>query len=135
MLKLLENIPHFAAYFGLALALLVVFKFAYVMVTPHDEWKLIKEEQNSSAALGFGGAIVGFAIALGGVASHSVSILDLVVWGVVALVAQSLAFILVRVLFLPKITKRIQDDEASAGIILAAVSIGVGILNAACMTP
>jgi len=134
MTQFLSNFLHFLAYFGVSLALLVVFKYVYVLVTPHDEWKLIKEEKNTAAALGFGGAIAGFALALSGVVSHSVSLVDCTIWGVVALGAQAVAFLLVRLLFLPKIVTRITEGEVSAGVILAAVNVAIGLLNAACMT-
>ncbi len=132
--ELLTSLLHFSAYFGLSLLFLVIFKFFYKFVTPHDEWKLIKEEQNTAAAIGFGGAVLGFAIALSGAASNSVSLVDFATWGAVALVAQSLAFALVRFGFMPQIIKRIEANEVSAGIMLAATSIAVGLLNAACMT-
>ena len=48
--ELLTSIIHFSAYFGLSLIFVVVFKFIYALVTPHDEWKLIKEEKNIAAA-------------------------------------------------------------------------------------
>jgi putative membrane protein len=131
---MLISILHFAAYLGLSLVLLVAFQFIYVRITPQDEWKLIKEEKNTAAAIGFGGAIIGFAIALSGAVSHSVSLLDACVWGLLALGAQSLAFCLVRFLFVPRIADRIKDGELSAGVILAAISIAVGLLNAASMT-
>ena len=132
--ELMTNVGHFAAYFGLSLTLLVLFKFAYATVTPHDEWKLIKEEKNVAASLGFGGAIIGFAIALGGVVSNSVSLLDFAIWGAIALLAQSLAFLLVRALFMPAIVARIEANEISAGVMLGTTSVAVGLLNAACMT-
>jgi len=131
---LLTSILHFGSYFGVSLLFLVIFKFVYKFVTPHDEWYLIKEEQNTAAALGFGGAVVGFAIALGGAASNSVSLVDFATWGVVALVAQTLAFGLVRFGFMARIVNRIEANEISAGIMLAATNIAVGLLNAACMT-
>ena len=131
---LLIGILHFSLYFGLSLFFLVIFKFVYKFITPHDEWKLIKEEQNTAAAIGFGGAVVGFAIALSGAASNSVSLIDFATWGAIALVAQSLAFALVRIGFMPRIIHRIEANEISAGIMLAATNIAVGLLNAACMT-
>ncbi|WP_075186906.1 DUF350 domain-containing protein [Teredinibacter haidensis] len=131
--ELLTSILHFGAYFGLSLVFIIVFKFFYAAVTPHDEWKLIKEQQNVAAAIGFGGAIVGFAIALSGAASNSVSLVDFMTWGAVALVAQTLAFLLVRFVFMPRIVERIESNETSAGIMLAATNIAVGLLNAACM--
>ena len=130
---LLTSILHFGAYFGSSLLFLLVFKFAYSLVTPQDEWKLIKDDKNTAAAIGFGGAIIGFAIALSGAASNSVSLIDFITWGAIALVAQLLAFAIVRFGFLPKIVERIRSNEVSAGIMLGVTSIAVGLLNAACM--
>ena len=130
----LEGLLSFVIYFAGSLALLIVFKFVYALITPHDEWKLVKDDKNIAAAVGFVGAIIGFALALGGAASNSVSLIDFAIWGVVALFAQSLAFAIVRFLFMPKIVQRINDNEISAGVILGGVSIAVGLLNAACMT-
>ena len=132
--ELLNSILHFSVYFVLSLLFVIVFKFVYALVTPHDEWKLIKEDKNVAAAIGFGGAVVGFALALSGAASNSVSLLDFATWGVIALIAQSLAFVVVRFVFMPKIVERITANEVSAGVMLAATSISVGLLNAACMT-
>jgi len=130
---LLFSVANFSLYFGLSLLFVIIFKVVYSFLTPQDEWKLIKEDKNTAAAIGFGGAIIGFSIALGGAASNSVSLLDFAIWGVIALVAQSLAFFVVRFIFMPKIVSRIIANEVSAGIMLAATSISVGILNAACM--
>lgn len=131
---LVSGLANFFVYFGLAIVFLMVFKTVYVLITPHDEWKLIKEEQNTAAAIAFGGAIVGFAIAVSGVVKNSISLLDFSVWAVVALVAQMIAFAIVRFVFMPKIVSRIEKNEVSAGIIVASVSIAIGSLNAACMT-
>lgn len=134
ILSSLAGLANFALYFALSLILLFVFKYIYTVITPHDEWKLVKEQHNVAAALGLTGAFIGFALALGSAASHSVSLIDFAIWGLVALLAQALAFALVRYLVMPTIVKRIEDDEVPAGIILGGTSIAVGILNAACMT-
>ncbi|MCV6003679.1 DUF350 domain-containing protein, partial [Escherichia coli] len=73
-------------------------------------------------------------IAISGAAKNSVNIVDFMVWGVVAMLAQIIAFAIVRFILLPRVTERIEKDELPAGIVLAAVSISVGMLNAACMT-
>ena len=82
----------------------------------------MKEDRNVAAALGFIGAVIGFALALSSAAANSVSVIDFLVWGVVALLAQSLAFLMVRYLFMPRIVERINQGEVSAGIILAGVA-------------
>lgn len=130
----LLGLGNFALYFAVALALLLAFKFIYTLVTPHDEWALVKDDKNEAAATGFVGAVIGFAIALGSAASNSESLVDFAVWGVVALIAQMLAFAMVRFIFMPRIVERINDNELSAGIMLGGISVAVGILNAACMS-
>lgn len=134
VLESLSGLSNFGLYFGISIVLLFVFKIAYALVTPHDEWKLVKDDRNTAAAVGFGGAIVGFCIALAGAVSNSESLIDFGIWGFVALVAQVLAFLLLRFSFMPKIAERIDNQEVSAGIMLASMSIGVGMLNAACMS-
>lgn len=131
---LLLAVGNFALYFSISIVFLLVFKFLYALVTPHDEWKLIKENQNVSAAVGFGGALIGFALALASAATHSVSLLDFAIWGVIALIAQCLAFAIIRFGFMPRLVERIEKDEMSAGIMLGAMNIAIGLLNAACMT-
>ncbi len=130
----IAGLVDFALYFAISIVFLFIFKFAYTLVTPHDEWKLVKEDKNVAAAVGFGGSMIGFAIALGSAVSNSHNLVDFAVWGVVAIVAQCLAFALLRFTFMPKIVERIDNNEVSAGVMLAAMSIAVGLLNAACMT-
>ncbi|WP_088332397.1 DUF350 domain-containing protein [Lacimicrobium sp. SS2-24] len=130
----LSGLGNFALYFIVSIILLFVFKVLYALVTPHDEWKLVKEDKSIAAAAGFGGSVVGFSIALAGAASNAVSLIDFAVWGAVALIAQLLAFALLRFTFMPKIVERINNNEISAGVMLAAMSIAIGLLNAACMT-
>jgi len=132
--SLLTGVSHFAMYFGISIVFLIIFKSVYGFATPHAEWKLIKEEKSSAAAIGFGGAIIGFAIALAGAVSNSEGLIDFAIWGLVALVAQVLSFSIVRFIFMPKITSRIENNEVSAGIVLGATSVAVGLINGACMT-
>lgn len=129
-----SGLGNFAVYFILSIVLFFVFKILYTMVTPHNEWKLVKEQQNTAAAIGFGGAMIGFAIALAGAATHSEFFLDYFIWALVAMMAQIFAFFILRFTFMPLIAERIDNKEVSAGIILASVSISVGMINAACMS-
>lgn len=123
----------FVTAFAVAIVFLVLFKMIYSMITPHKEWDLIKSG-NTSAAIGFSGALVGFALALASAANGSSSLLDFVKWGGIAVVAQLVAYMVARFLFLDQISKRIENNELSAGVILAGVSVAMGILNAACMS-
>ncbi len=129
---LLNGLSAFSLYFLISLIALLLFKVVYTLFTPHDEWKLVKE-QNNAAACALSGTIIGFSIALGSAASNSVSLIDFAVWAVVALIAQLIAYLVVR-LFMPRISQRIEADELPAGLVLGATSIAIGILNAASMT-
>lgn len=134
LLNSIAGLQNFALYFAISIALFFVFKIVYAFVTPHDEWKLVKEDKSTAAAIGFGGAMIGFAIALSGAVTNSEFLLDYVIWGVIAIVAQLVAFALLRFTFMPKIAERIQNNEVSAGVMLGAMSVAVGLLNAACMS-
>lgn len=129
----LSGLVGFGLYFGSSIVALGLFKVLYTFATPHDEWELVKEKKSVAAGWAMGGAVIGFCIALAGAASNSVSIIDFGIWATVALIAQLVAYVLVK-LFFPAISRRIEDDEVAAGIVLASVSIGIGVLNAACMT-
>lgn len=134
ILNSIAGLQNFALYFVISIALFFVFKIVYAFVTPHDEWKLVKEDKNTAAAIGFGGAMIGFSIALAGAVTNSEFLLDYVIWGVVAILAQLIAFALLRFTFMPKIAERIDNNEVSAGVMLGCMSIAVGMLNAACMS-
>ncbi|AEP29140.1 DUF350 domain-containing protein [Brumicola nitratireducens] len=134
LLNSIAGLQNFALYFAISIALFFVFKIVYAFVTPHDEWKLVKEDKSTAAAIGFGGAMIGFAIALSGAVTNSEFLLDYVIWGFIAIVAQLVAFALLRFTFMPKIAERIQNNEVSAGVMLGAMSVAVGLLNAACMS-
>jgi putative membrane protein len=128
----LALLPNFLAYFALAIVFAVIFLVVYVWITPHRELALIRADK-PAAAISFGGAFLGFVIPLGSAIAHSVGLLDCAVWGVIALVIQILTFFAARLL-LPDLPERIARDERAAAILIAALSIGVGVLNAACMT-
>ena len=130
----LAGLGPFLLYFALSIFMLLLFKWLYVLVTPWDEWRLIKEHQNLAAAIALVGAFVGFSLAVASAAANSVSLLDFAVWGIVALVAQLLAFAIVRLVFLPKVAERINDGQVSAGAVVGGLSVAVGLLNAACIT-
>ncbi|MGP8304550.1 DUF350 domain-containing protein [Vibrio sp. YIC-376] len=131
---LLAGFPNFLLYFSVSIVFVLAFKFVYIKLTPYDEWHLIKEEQNTAAAVALSGAFLGYCLAISGTAKNSVSIIDFMVWGVVALLAQLIAFGIVRFILMPKVSEQIENNELPAGIVLAAVSVSVGLLNAACMT-
>jgi len=128
----LAGLPAFAAYFALAVILLLLFIRIYSWVTPHDEFGLIRAN-NAAAAIAFGGALLGFAWPLASAITHSMSLLDCAIWGAVALVVQLIAFFFSCIALKP-LPQRIRDGELSAGLFSACCSVAIGMLNAAAMT-
>ena len=128
----LSTLPAFLAYFGLAVAVTAVFILVYLWITPHDEMRLIRENKEA-ASISFVGALLGFIIPVATATAQSVSWVDCLIWSVVALIVQSLTFLVVH-WFLPRISEEITNNERAPAIFLAGISIGVGILNAASMT-
>ena len=122
----------FALAFLVSLALLGTFITLYSLLTSHREMTLIRGG-NTAAALSLGGAIVGFVIPVGKAVAQSVSLVDLVVWAAIAFVAQVLAYAAAAAL-VPHLSKAIADDHVASGILLAALALAIGVLNAASMT-
>ena len=129
----LSGLVPFLTYFVPALVLVMFFGGVYSRLTPHNEFGLIKEG-NSSAAIAFGGSLIGFVLPLCTAIVHAVSLLDFLIWGLIALIIQLLTFAVVR-LFLPGLSKRISDDQVAAALFVALSSVAIGLVNAACMTP
>ena len=128
----LAGLPNFLAYFGVSVGLLLAFALVYSAITPHHEFRLIREGKNA-AALAFGGSLLGFVLPLHSAISHSVNLIDCALWGGVAFVVQILTFFALR-LVIRDLPQRISRDESASGVFAASVSIAVGLLNAACMT-
>ena len=128
----LAGLPAFLLYFFLGLALLVLFLAVYLAVTPYRELKLIRDG-NVAAAISLAGAVIGFVLPLGRAVTQSVSALDLLAWGGVALVVQIVVFFIVGKL-MPRFPEAIRDGHVSEATFLASLAIAVGVLNAASMT-
>jgi putative membrane protein len=128
----LQGLPTFLAYFGLAIGLLLLYLFLYTLLTPQQEWVLIRLN-NHAAANALGGSLIGFALPLHAAITHAISLLDCALWGLVALVIQVLTFMVLR-LVLRGLPERIARGERAAASLVASVSISIGLLNAAAMT-
>lgn len=128
----LAGLPAFLLYFALSLALLAVFLAVYLAVTPYSELTLIRQG-NAAAAISLAGAVVGFVLPLARAVTQSVSALDLVAWGAVALVVQVVVFLLVGKL-VPRFPEAIRNGQVAGATLLAALAVAVGLLNAASMT-
>jgi len=122
----------FLVYLALALVLLAVFIWIYVRVTPYRELALIRAG-NMAAAFSLSGSLLGFVIPLSAAVQHSVSLVDMAIWGVIAMLVQIAAFIVAKMM-IPSLAQDIEANKGSVGFFLGCLSLGVGVLNAACMS-
>jgi putative membrane protein len=114
-----------------ALALLALFLFIYVRITPYREIQLIREG-NLAAAISLSGATLGFAVPLAQAAAQSGNLLDMLMWSGIAMVVQLLVYAAVRMV-IPGISRDIPAGKVAQGTFLGALSLATGLLNAACM--
>ena len=128
----LSGFDEFLIYAGLAIAFIFMYMVVYLWVTPYNELKLIKDG-NVAAALSLSGSVLGFTFPLTAAIQHSVHPWDMMLWGLIAAIVQLLVYVAVRFSLL-NVTRRIQEGQVATGIVLAAISISAGLLNAACMT-
>ena len=130
-----ELFTGFLSFFFTAVLLVVVFLYLYAIVTPYDDYKLIFEENNIAASLGFGGAVIGVSIPLYSALVHSVSYIDFAIWGGVAIAIQLIfAFIVTRIEGKYSFKTKISEGIVAVGILMAFLSISIGLLNAGSMS-
>ncbi len=132
MVSTLAGLGEFLIFFGLSVALVSLYLALYTLATAHNEFALIRQNV-ISAAVALGLSLVGFALPLASAVVHAQDVIDCLVWGLVALAVQILAYWLVRLL-LPNLSQRIAAGEMAAALFLGAASLAAGILNAAAMT-
>lgn len=130
---------HYLLSFGFflvtSLAVLALFFFLYAKVTPYDDYKMIFEENNTASALGFGGAILGLCIPLYSALVNSISYLDFATWAIIAMVVQLLfAFGMTRLGGKFSVERHISNGDVAVGILMAFMSIAIGLLNAGSMS-
>ena len=128
----LAGVPPFLVYFVVGLALLAVFLAIYGWITPYRELALIRDG-NVAAAISLAGVVLGFTLPLASAIAHSVGLVDMIVWGAIALASQLIVYFIVARL-VPHFAEAITAGRVSAATLLAAVALAVGILNAAAMT-
>jgi putative membrane protein len=132
MLDYVAGLPAFLGYFAIGLAAYGAFALVYTAITPHREVELIRAG-NMAAVTAFLGAILGFSLPLASAAANSVSIIDYIIWAVIGILAQILAYYIAN-FTLKNLHEKITNGDVTAGIWGGGIALAVGILNAACMT-
>ncbi|SMH31326.1 DUF350 domain-containing protein [Azospirillum agricola] len=125
------GLPVLLGQLAVTLALLVVGVAVYTRITPYDERRLVADG-NAAGGLTLAGSIVALAIPLAATLATSTVILDIVLWGLVALILQLVAFA-AATLLIRDLRGQIEAGNIASATALVGIQIGVAVINAAAM--
>ncbi len=125
----LSGFPVLLLHFAVTMAMLAIGITIYHFVTPYHELHLVRSG-NTAAAVSISAAIVGMAIPLAICMATSVSVWDIVIWGVVTLLIQILAYRIADAM-LRDLPTRIENGEIGAAIMVVGIKLSVAFINAA----
>lgn len=125
------GLPVLLLHFIVTLVLLGLGVACYMRITPFDERRLVATG-NVAAGIALGGAIVGIAVPLAATLATSLVLLDIVIWGLVAVILQLVTF-LTATLLLRDLRAMIEAGNIAAALTLVGLQIGVAVLNAGAM--
>jgi putative membrane protein len=126
-----QGLPVLLLHFVVTLLLLALGGFCYTRITPFHETELVRGS-NIAAGIALSGTIVALAIPLAAMLATSIVLLDIIIWGIIALVLQFAAFGITTLLF-RGIKPLIEGGNVAVGLTVAAIQIGIGLLNAGAM--
>ena len=128
-----SGLPLLLLHLVVTVVLLAIGARIYVAITPFKERALLVQG-NVAGGIVLAGSVIALAMPLAALLATSFTLLDLVVWGVVALVLQLLTLAAVAAA-LRDLAGMIERGNVAAAITLAASQIAVALLNAAVMVP
>lgn len=125
------GLPVLVTQFGLTLALLGIGTAIYMLITPFHEMRMVREG-NAAAGVVLAGTLVSIAIPLGATLASSRLTVDILIWGVVALVLQLITFGIASLL-IRGLRGMIESGNTAAAWVLVGIQLAVAILNAGAM--
>lgn len=128
---LTSGLPILLLHFFTTLVLLILGALLYTLITPFGERALIAEG-NRAAGLVLGGALLSLAIPLAATLATSSLWLDIVLWGLVAVLIQLLTLAIFILLF-RGFRAAIEAENIAAALMLVSVQLAIGLLNAGAM--
>jgi putative membrane protein len=130
--SVVTGLPVLLVHLGTTTGLFLAALALYIWLTPYREIQLIRDG-NIAAAITLSGQMLALAIPLAAMMAHSVSVPDIILWGVVTVILQLTAFAAVAVL-IRHLPAAIERGEIGPALVLACGQIVAGLLNAAAMS-
>lgn len=118
-------------YMVLAIAMVIFFAIIYLKITPIRELGLIKKG-NVACAISFGGALIGFCLPMTSSMAHSLNVIGFILWALLATVVQILVYFTATHI-IKEASHELASNNVAVGILFAAFSIVIGLINAAAL--
>jgi putative membrane protein len=131
-LTLRQGLPVLVEQLAVTLALLGVGIACYMLLTPFNERRLVRQG-NVAAGVVVAGTLVALAIPLAATLATSVLTLDILLWGVIALIIQLATFVATTVM-IRGLRGMIEAGNVAAALVLIGIQIAVALLNAGAMS-
>ena len=132
---------NFLMYLAVSLPLLLIGIKIFMMQTSYNDMQLIRdafhsdnnlqEDAGVACAHDLGGKVIGLALVIASAVFHSVSIGDLMVWGIIGIVFQVIVYYAFVKLMPFKVADEILKGNVSVGLISARISFATGLIMAA----
>jgi len=126
-----QGLPVLIGQLAATLALLGIGMACYMAITPFNEWRLMREG-NVAAGVVIAGTLVALAMPLAATLATSVLVLDIVLWGLVSLIIQLIAFMAATAL-MRGLRGMIEAGNVAAALVLVGIQVAVALLNAGAM--
>jgi len=128
----MAGFPVLLLHASVTLVMLALAVTVYMKITPYDELALIRDG-NTAAAITLSGAVVGLGVPLAFAMASSVNVWEILIWGLVTLLLQLVAYRVTDVI-LRDLPARIIDGEVGPALLLCSIKLAVAAVNAAAVT-
>jgi len=136
-----SSFVNFLTYLVVSIPLLLIGIKIFMLQTPYNEMKMIqdaaccdktaKDEAGIAIAHDLGGKIVGQALVMASAVFHSVSVGDLIIWGIIGIIFQVLVYYVFEKLTPFKVTEELVKGNIAVGIFSSRLSFATGLILAA----
>ena len=136
-----SSFVNFLTYLVVSIPLLLIGIKIFMLQTPYDEMKMIqdaaccdktaKDEAGIAIAHDLGGKIVGQALVMASAVFHSVSVGDLIIWGIIGIIFQVLVYYVFEKLTPFKVAEELVKGNIAVGIFSSRLSFATGLILAA----
>ncbi|MFC0561008.1 DUF350 domain-containing protein [Halalkalibacter alkalisediminis] len=131
----LQTFDHFLIYLAVSLVLFLIGTYIFKLFTPYSERAQIKNG-NTAVALKLLGKMAGLVVVLQSAIRHSINLVDLAIWALVAIVVQIVLHLVVEYVFTrnTNLAKEVEKGNVAVGLFLGGISVLVGMIVAAAIS-